>query len=218
MEDETMKLNPKIYAQLTGEPFETQIVNGKNVAFHFMNDTPFLYQFASRGRFAIWTSDGKDYKVLIENKYYDALKDFYTEEVNSIWLNFLDKVAKLSRKMSMTFLIPTVIIYMIVGIVAIQILGNIWPIIISLIFLVLISNMIQSRIINQRVRNENTKAQDEIRQLLGQDKFNLLVDAQEEHYKEYFKFEEDPQDENLENSEDQSINESEIKDHGNESN
>lgn len=213
-----MKLNPKIFAQLNEEPFETQIVNGKNVAFHYMNETPFLYQFASRGRFAIWTSDGKDYKVLIESKYHNALKDFYTEEVNSIWLNFLDKVAKLSRKMSMTFLIPTVIIYMIVGIAAIQITGDVWPVIISLIILVLVSNMIQARIINKRVQNENTRAQDEIRQLIGQEKFNQLVEAQEEHYKEYFKFEEEPQSENQETDEIELNNESEIKDDGNKGN
>jgi hypothetical protein len=47
-----MKLNPKVYKQLTGEPFETQEINGKNIEFHYMNDTPFLFQFASKGRFA----------------------------------------------------------------------------------------------------------------------------------------------------------------------
>lgn len=210
-----MKLNPKIYAQLTAEPFERQIVNGKNVAFHYMDETPFLYQFASRGRFAIWTSDGKDYKVLIESKYHKALNDFYTEDVNSIWLNFLDKVSKLSRKMSMTFLIPTVIIYMIVGIIAIPLFNSIWPVIFGLIILVLFSNMVQSRIINKRVQNENTKAQDEIRQLIGQEKFNELVEAQEEHYKEYFKFEDENQSETIESD---IIDESENKDNGNQGN
>ena len=64
MEELHMKLNPKIFKQLTAEPFETQIVDGKKVEFHYMNDTPFLFQYASRGRFAVWTSDGKDYNIL----------------------------------------------------------------------------------------------------------------------------------------------------------
>ncbi len=62
-----MKLNSKVYKQLTNEPFEKHEINGKTVEFHYMDDTPFLTQFASRGRFAVWTSDGNDYKVLIES-------------------------------------------------------------------------------------------------------------------------------------------------------
>lgn len=53
-----MKLNAKIYKQLTNEPFDSQQINGKTVEFHYMDNSPFLAQFASRGRFAVWTSDG----------------------------------------------------------------------------------------------------------------------------------------------------------------
>jgi hypothetical protein len=68
-----MKLNPKIYKQLTQEPFDTQEINGKIVEFHYLNDTPYLFQFASKGRFAIWTSDGNNFKVLVEKRYYEML-------------------------------------------------------------------------------------------------------------------------------------------------
>ena len=212
-----MKLNPKIYNQLTNEPVETQTVNGKKVEFHYMDDTPYLFQFASRGRFAVWTSDGKDYKVLIESKYHKALSDFYTTEVNEIWLNFLEKVSQLSRKMNLMFLIPTVILYIAVGFLASVYLPNdIWSIIFAMIVLVIFSNIFQSRMINKSVRLENNLAQDQIRQLIGNEKFNNLVDAQERHYKEYFKFDEEvahPDDvENIEEVE------SENKENGNESN
>jgi hypothetical protein len=187
-----MKLNPKIYNQLTSEPFEVQEVSGKRVEFHYMDNTPYLFQFASRGRFAIWTSNGNDYKVLIESKYYEALKDFYSVEVNEIWLSFLNKVSSLSRKMNLMFLIPTVILYIIVGFVAtIYLPGDIWTVLFALIVLVVFSNIIQSRFINKKVRLENTLAQDQIRQFMGNDKFNALVDAQEQHYKDYFKFDEE---------------------------
>ena len=209
-----MKLNPKIYNQLTNEPVETQTVNGKKVEFHYMDDTPYLFQFASRGRFAVWTSDGNDYKVLIESKYHNALSDFYTLEVNKIWLNFLEKVSQLSRKMNLMFLIPTVILYIAVGFLAsIYLPKDIWSIIFAMIVLVIFSNIFQSRMINKRVRLENNMAQDQIRQLIGIEKFNNLVDAQEKHYKEYFKFEEEvTQAENIEEVE------SENKENGNESN
>ncbi|TNF08658.1 MAG: hypothetical protein EP317_02670 [Bacillota bacterium] len=204
-----MKLNPKIYNQLTSEPFEVQEVNGKRVEFHYMDNTPYLFQFASRGRFAIWTSNGIDYKVLIESKYHEALRDFYTEEVNQIWLSFLNKVSGLSKKMNLMFLIPTVVLYIIVGFVAtIYLPGDIWTVLFALIILVVFSNIIQSRLINKRVRLENTLAQDQIRQFMGNDKFNQLVDAQEQHYKDYFKFDEEAVTAEAEPTNDENIDES----------
>jgi hypothetical protein len=215
MEDNYMKLNPKIYNQLTSEPFEVQEVQGKRVEFHYMDDTPYLFQFASRGRFAIWTSNGIDYKVLIESKYHEALRDFYTEEVNAIWLSFLNKVSGLSKRMNLMFLIPTVILYIIVGFVAtIYLPGDIWTVLFALIILVVFSNIIQSRLINKRVRLENTLAQDQIRQHMGNDNFNKLVDAQEQHYKDYFKFDEEAVVSETEVVEEESIDESEIEKDG----
>lgn len=186
-----MKLNSKIYKQLTNEPFEKQEINGKTVEFHYMDDTPFLTQFAARGRFAVWTSDGNDYKVLIESSYYDALKPFYDYDVNVIWLGFLDKVSNLSRKINMWFIIPTLVLYAIGAIVAIAFFQDqTLPILLGLIIIVVISNMVQSRVVNKKVREENQKTQDRIRDFLGQEAFDDLVKAQEEHYQQYFKFDE----------------------------
>ena len=188
-----MKLNPKVYKQLNGEPFETQNANGKIIEFHYMNDTPFLFQFASRGRFAIWTSDGNNYKVLIEAKYYEALKDFYQPEVNLIWLNFLERVGSMSKKINMWFIIPTFFLYIIVaGVATIVFPQQTLPILLGMIVLVVFSNMIQGRLVNKKVREENKVAQDQIREFLGNERFDGLVKSQEDHYQEYFKFDEEP--------------------------
>ncbi|MDO9630005.1 MAG: hypothetical protein Q7I99_08905 [Acholeplasmataceae bacterium] len=187
-----MKLNPKVYKQLTGEPFETQNANGKIIEFHYMNDTPFLFQFASRGRFAIWTSDGNNYKVLIESKYYEALKDFYQPEVNLIWLSFLERVGALSKKINMWFIIPTFLLYIVVAGVATMVFKEqTLAILLGMIVLVVISNMIQGRLVNKKVREENKVAQDKIRGFLGNERFDGLVKSQEDHYQEYFKFNEE---------------------------
>ena len=45
----------KIFKALTGEPAVVQQIDGRQVEIHYMNDTPFLAQFAGRGRFAEWT-------------------------------------------------------------------------------------------------------------------------------------------------------------------
>jgi hypothetical protein len=188
-----MKLNAKIYKQLTNEPFEKQVIDGKNVEFHYMDDTPYLTQYAGRGRFAVWTSDGNDYKVLIESTYYEALKPFYEYEVNLIWLGFLDKVSSLSRKINNRFIIPTLALYAIGAILAILFFQDqTLTILLGLIILVVISNIVQSKVVNKKVRAENIATQDKIRDYLGQEDFDQLVKAQEEHYQKYFSFDEEP--------------------------
>lgn len=187
-----MKLNYKVYRQLTNEPFLTQEIDGKVIEFHYMNDTPFLFQYASRGRFAIWTSDGVNYKVLIEQKYYEALEDFYKPEINKIWLGFLEGVSALSKKINMLFIIPTLILYVVIaGLATFLFKEYTLQILLGMIVLVVISNMFQGRLVNKKVREENLKAQDLIRSQMGNENFDSLIKAQEDHYQEYFKFSEE---------------------------
>ncbi len=194
-----MKLNPKIYAQLTQEPFDTQEINGKIVEFHYLNDTPYLFQFASKGRFAIWTSDGNNFKVLVEKRYYELLSDFYLPEVNTIWLNFLSKVGALSKKMNNWFMIPSLVLYVVVAGLATWLFPDYtMEILIGMVVLVIIGNIFQGRFLNQKVAQENKNTQDEIRDYLGVERFNKLVDNQAVHYQEYFKFEEEPVQETVE--------------------
>lgn len=187
-----MKLNPKVFNQLKTEPFTSQTIEGKTIEFYYMNDTPFLFQFASRGRFAVWTSDGQNYKVLVEQKYFDVMKDFYSEEVNTIWLGFLTRVSGISKKINMWFMIPTLVLYIVIAGLATWLFPDMMlQILLFMIVLVVASNMIQSRIVNNKVREENRKTQDEIRAYIGEGAFEELVKAQEAHYQDYFKFEEE---------------------------
>jgi hypothetical protein len=187
-----MKLNMRIYKSLTGVPFKEQEVHGKRVEFHYMDETPYLFQYASKGRFAIWASNGVDYKVLIESKYYQVMEDFYQLEVNEIWLNFLENIAGINKKINMLFIVPTLIFYVAVAFFASTFFPDqILAIMLTLLVAIIFSNMTQNRIIGKRVRNENLKAQEQIRELLGEADFNRLIQAQQQHYQDYFKFEEE---------------------------
>ena len=185
-----MRLNPKVYKALVGEPFAVQEIDGKHVEFHYMDDTPYLAQYTGRGRFAVWTSDGKDYKVLIERKYYETMKPFYEQGVNEIWLGFLGKVAALSRKINLWFLIPTMALYAIL----VTLFSIFWPeqmIILLIVMLVgvVATNTVQSRIVNKKVKEENGATQEAIKAFVGEQTFNELVSNQEAFYAAYFKSE-----------------------------
>lgn len=195
-----MKLNPRVFKNLNTEPFLEQDIDGQKVSFYDMNETQYLTQYAGRGKFAIWTSNGGDeYKVLIEKSYYEALEPFYSYDVNKIWLNFLTSASQITRKMSMWFLIPTMVIYLAVAAVAtIYFPDQIIAVLLGLIVVIFGSNIIQTRLTSNRVKEANINAQNQIRETLGNEVFDGLVQAQEDHYKAYFKFEEEAQEDSEE--------------------
>jgi len=203
-----MKLNPKIYKNLNQEPFLEQEIEGVKVAFYDMNETQYLTQYAGRGKFALWTSNGgDDYKVLIEKSYYEALQPFYDYDVNKIWIDFLSNAGNITKKMSRLFLIPSLIFYVLISTLALLFLEDqIVPIFLGVIVVIFGINIFQTRVTSNKVREANIQAQDQIRETLGATTFDQLVVAQEEHYKNYFKFDEEEkvesQDENT-NKEDE---------------
>lgn len=187
-----MKLNHKVYKNLVDEPFLTQEINGKEVGFYYMNETPFLQQFVMRGRFYVWTSDGKNYKLLIERGYYERVSYFFETEINAVWLNFLEEVTGVNSKMSRSYLMISMGISLAIIILFSVFLQNLltWGIIAALI-ITLVGNMVHSNKVNKVVRQMNLDAQEEIRDILTEAKFNQFLTDQEEYMKDYFAFEED---------------------------
>jgi hypothetical protein len=187
-----MRLNPKIYSALVNEPIEKQEIEGKIIEIHYMNDTPYLFQFASKGRFSIWTSNGQNYRILIERKYHEMLHDFYQPEINAIWLNFMIRVGNINKKMGKWFLYPTIALYLAIAIIgSIFFSGYTTEILIGIVVIMIASRMVQSRLFNRKVTQENRVAQDEIAKILGEDKYAGILKLQELHLKEYFKFDEE---------------------------
>ncbi|VEU79651.1 hypothetical protein [Haploplasma axanthum] len=190
-----MKISYKVYRSLTGEPFETQELSGKKVEFFYMNDTPYLSQYVSRGRFYIWTSDGNNYRLLVEKGFYEKVSYFFTSEVNGIWIDFLDEVGSINSRMSKMFLLISMSISLVVLLVfGIWFKEQLTTGVIVALFGVLILNMVHTSRINKLIRQKNLAAQTKIREVLTEEKFNQLLKDQEEYYKEYFKFEEDEND------------------------
>ncbi len=188
-----MKLNPKIFKNLTSEPFEVQDIEGTKVSFYYMNETNYLAQYAGRGKFAIWTSDGSgEYKVIIEKSYYEALKPFYEYDVNKIWIEFLDNAGEVTKKINYRFMIPTLLGYVLIaGLATVFLPELVLQVLLALIVVVILSNTFQTRITSKKVKEANVKAQQDIRDAIGSDVFDELVKAQEVHYQNYFKFEDD---------------------------
>lgn len=188
-----MKMNNKVFKYLTGEPFLVQELNGKQVELHYMNDTPFLQQYVPRGRFYIWSSDGRNYKLLVEKGFYEKMDYFFKEEINEVWLNYLDEISEMNSKMSRIFLLGSMGLSLVIIVLATLFLpeDKLFLGIIAALVITFIGNAIHSRKANAQMREKNDKAQMQIKELLTEEGFRKLLKDQEEYMKEYFNFEED---------------------------
>lgn len=182
-----MKLNPRVFRKIITQPFETQQLGSRTVEFHSMNESLFLETYGKRGRFAVWTAEKNVYRVLIETSYYEAMKDFYQENINTIWIDFLERVTQKNKKINLMFIIPLMVTYLLAAIISSLYFPNdVFTVLLGILVVVFISNMFQNRLIRKSVQDENIATQNLIRETMGEYKFNRLVEAQERHYKTFF--------------------------------
>lgn len=193
-----MKINNRVFKTLTGEPFKTQEIDGHLVEFYSMNDTPFLQQYVTRGRFYIWTSNGKSYKLLIEKGYYEKVSYFFEQEINEIWINFLVDASQTQNKVSRTFLtISLGLSLLIIILFSFLWMDKISFGIIAALIVTIIVNMIQQKKVNALIGEKNTKAVMQIKEVLGEKGFNDFLNDQDEYAKDYFNFDEEELEEDV---------------------
>lgn len=187
-----MKLHYKIFKNLTSEPAVVQDIDGKKLEIHILNDTPYLAQIAGKGYLSEWTSDGKSFKVLVERGYYDVMGDFFGEDVNRIWVNFLSVVGKNFRKMRLYTLLGITIIYLLAIIVGVLWLPEqLTMVLVGAIVVSVIGNTVQSSFQRKFNNAERSKTSQAIFDVLGEERHNELIKDQETYYASYYKFEEE---------------------------
>lgn len=93
-----MKINYKMYRSVGTEPFKVQEIDGRLLEFHYLNDTAYLAENVTKGRFYVWASDGTNFKLFVERGFYDKVDYFFDKEINAIWLNFLVEASKVRSK------------------------------------------------------------------------------------------------------------------------
>ncbi len=187
-----MKLQYGIFKQLN-TPKETHQLEGKTIEIHSMNDTKFLSRFAGKGQFAVWTSDSKNYKLLIEDGYYQVMKDLYSKRVNQVWITFYEKADKVRFGLMFKMVFPMIAVSMVLAILfsTIEALKGYQNFaLIGILGVVLVTNMLQTTIMRKKVEEARTVAVKDIQMIIGEHKFNDLLEKQSKYYEDYFKFEE----------------------------
>ena len=197
-----MKMNVKVFKSLTGEPRVVQNINGMNVGIYFMEDTPYNQQFLSKGRMSAWTSDGKEFKLLVDEGFFNASGRFFDETVNSHWIELLTNAGKINKKYQLIMMLPAFL-----GLIIAVVLSSIWfqkhvqTVLIVAMIAVFVVQIFQSRLINKEFNKLQTEAQNKIYDYLGKDEVSEIIKAQEEYVKEYYKIEDEVHEDLIENSE-----------------
>ena len=187
-----MKLQYAIFKQLN-EPTETQQTDGKTVEIHSMNNTRYLSRFAGKGQFAVWTSDSKSYKLLVEDGYYKIMKDLYSKRVNQVWIRFYEQADKVRFGLLYKMVFPMIALSMILAVLfsTVEALSGYQNYaLIGILAVVLITNMLQTSIMRKKVETSRSEAVRDIKLIVGEARFNELLEQQGKYYEDYFKFEE----------------------------
>lgn len=205
-----MRVNPKLYPvadEVT--PFEVQNCGDKKVELYLMDSFEGIKEefVIRKGQFAVWSSaDGINYRLFLENGYYERVKDLYSEPVNQIWLDFYDTTDNISKKFSNYFIYP-LMGFAIVACLASIFLAQYMPsfvswIIIGVLAVMFIVMIFVNMKMKKKILAENTKSRQKIIDHFGGNRFDELIEMQKTYMDEYFEnlYPQDAEEENKEDA------------------
>ncbi|HHT82073.1 MAG TPA: hypothetical protein GX003_01350 [Acholeplasmataceae bacterium] len=175
-----MKINKKLFDSLTREPNEVQIIDGKKLEIFFMTEDE-KAQFDAEGRYSMWTSDGKDFRFLVNEDFYNhgVIKEFYTQPVNTEWIRYVDTISKYQRKFLFTLMLPLMLVYIIVAVISILYFKDYsLYILIGMMVVVFIVNAIQTKVVRTKMEQENDKTQRAIQEHITPEVYDQVAKDQ----------------------------------------
>ncbi len=194
-----MKINAKYFNLITSEPKVVHDVENGIVEIHSLNEFPSLYNvYIQKGKFTCWVNngtkqDGKDlYKLLIEDSFYTELKDLYGKRVNNAWIGYYNDLDFSGKKFMKCVFVPVSIVVLL-GFGAVtffvpaeqsnlqMILGG------SMVAIFFIVNVIMHKKRNKSFVDKNREVIENIKNILGHEKFNATLDKQEAFMDEFYK-------------------------------
>lgn len=189
-----MKINPRLWeAANEVEPFEVQQLEKRKIELYKMSQIDGVKEefVNTKGQFAAWSSlDGINYRLFIEDGYYDELKDLYTKQINEIWTDYWDVCDGINKRFSRLCIYPLMIIAVILCITSIAAsnwIGRIGTyIIIAILIVLFIGMLVLSKVVRKKQSEEHNNSRQKIYDILGESRFNKLVENQKNYMDKYF--------------------------------
>lgn len=185
-----MRINPKLFAIANeAEPVDVQEFDGRKIEVFMMEPYPQVKEeFINKGKFAVWSSvDGVNYRLFIEDGYYNELKPLYSQAVNKIWVDFWDTCETVSRKMSRFVILP-VTVAAIGGCIGFSFLekGSIYAMI-AVVVIAFVIMLFCNRLTRKKIYDANTASVELIKKALGGTKqFDEMLERQKNYMDSYY--------------------------------
>ena len=208
-----MKINQKLYVLGDSQtPIEVQEFDGRKVELYYLEDEVVKTDFINKSQFAVWSSvDGKNYRLFLEEGYYNAVPKLYSQTVNQIWVNFWDTTESITQKTSRFILIPMMVVCIGLCIASFFIPGNTASyIIIGILIAAFIAMIVVNSVTRKKVMAENIKSRDLISKELGQEEFDNILKAQKDYMDAYYQAmypDDEPEEEATEEASDVTVEE-----------
>ncbi len=208
-----MKLNQRIYDYAVEDKLieRQELRDGKSIEIYSLNEYQDIYtEFTNQGKFAVWSCvDNQNYRLYIEDGYYKKLEPLYKQRINQIWIDFwdeCDKAVSKFRNIVMPIMLVAILVFFIGGSLLIknQTIQLVVALVVAFVFIVFIFSF--RKVINKRISNANQTAVSKIKDILGEKRFEKLLEEQRSYIDTFFKYDEEAE------TEDSSSEEAELVD------
>lgn len=185
-----MRINPKLFALANeAQPIDVQEFDERKVEIFIMDQYPNVKEeFINKGKFAVWSSeDGRNYRVFIEEGYYNELKELYTQPINKIWVDFWDTCEAVSKKTSYRVILPVTVVA-VAACFGFSFLpeGSLYAMI-AVVVVAFVVMMFCNRLTKKKIYDANVASVELIKKSLGGTKhFDELIDKQKEYMDRYY--------------------------------
>ncbi|MDE5855980.1 MAG: hypothetical protein K2H06_02935 [Anaeroplasmataceae bacterium] len=185
-----MRINPKLFTIANeAEPVDVQEFDGRKIEVFMMEPYPQVKEeFINKGKFAVWSSiDGVNYRLFIEDGYYNELKPLYSQAVNKIWVDFWDTCESVSRKMSRCVILPVTVVA-IGGCIGFSFLekGSIYAMI-AVVVVAFVIMLFCNRLTRKKIYDANAASVELIKKSLGGTKqFDEMLERQKNYMDSYY--------------------------------
>lgn len=185
-----MRINPKLFTIANEvEPVDVQEFDGRKIEVFMMEPYPQVKEeFINKGKFAVWSSiDGVNYRLFIEDGYYNELKPLYSQAVNKIWVDFWDTCETLSRKMSRFVILPVTVVA-IGGCIGFSFLehGSLYAMI-AVVVVAFVIMLFCNRLTRKKIYDANVASVELIKKVLGGTKqFDEMLERQKNYMDSYY--------------------------------
>ncbi len=188
-----MKVNAKYFDLIDKEAVLVQETKYGTVEIHSMNQYDYIFnQSIQKGNFSFWSNKGTDtYKLLLEDSFYSELKDLYSKRILEEWLIFYQFVENSRIKALKTQFLPScILVFLAIGSLLFLVpekysdITTYIAIGLSIIFLFVTSFLNKGN--GRKVSEKRNETIHNIKMILGNDKFDELLDKQEAFTEKFY--------------------------------